>query len=226
MLAIGRRNLLLGGAALLALGACGGGGSVGTGTTPDDMVLGDDDAPVTLLEYGSTMCTHCRDFHEACWETLKTQYIDTGKVRFIWREMLTGGPQPVPTIALAEYQLARCGNASREQYFNRLDVLMDQQAAVFAAGSMEGVRAKLIEIGAAAGLSSDQVIACISDQSGAARAERLNDLFSRDGAQTPLPANQLGTPLFFLNGEYLPTGEIMTPEGLSQRLDAAVAAAS
>jgi len=229
MFVIGRRNLLLGGATLAAIGAagCGGGaGNVGTGTTPDDMVLGQANAPVTMLEYGSTLCSHCRDFHAACWETLKRDFIDTGKVRFIFREILSPGrPEIMPVIALAEFQVARCNNATTEQYFNRIDVLFEQQSAVFAAGSMQGVRAKLIEIGAAAGLSEEQVVACIADQSGAARAERFSALFVRDGAKTPIPADQLGTPLFFMNGEYVPTADIMTPETLASVINAKIAAA-
>ncbi|MGD9816451.1 MAG: thioredoxin domain-containing protein [Hyphomonadaceae bacterium] len=227
MFVIGRRNLLLGGATLAALGAagCGGGGNVGTGTTPDDMVLGEANAPVTMLEYGSTMCSHCRDFHEAVWETLKRDFIDTGKVRFIWREMLTGGPQPVPTIALAQYQIARCGNASSEMYFNRIDEMFRQQRNIFAAGSMPGVRAILVSIGSNSGLSTDQIDTCINDQTGAARTERLNQLFFDDGKKTSLPQEQLGTPLFFMNGEYVPTADIMTPETLASVINAKIAAA-
>lgn len=213
---LGRRELLLGGAALATLGlaGCGGGGS--TAITPDDMVLGSADAPVTLVEYGSNMCSHCRDWHGAVWEQLKANYIDTGRVRFVFREILSPAqPEIIPVIALAGFQVARCGNASPEQYFNRLDVLFEQQPAIFAAGTIEGVRAKYIEIGAAAGLSQEQVLACISDTTGSQRTDRISRAAGREVT---------GTPTFFINGEKVEDPDVMTYEGLARLLDAAGAA--
>jgi protein-disulfide isomerase len=218
MFVIGRRNLLLGAVALTALGAAGcGAGGGSTEISPDDMVLGEPNAKVTLVEYGSVMCGHCREWHEQNWEALKANYIDTGKVRFVFREILSPAqPEIVPVIALAGFQVARCGNASPEQYFSRIGVLFEQQPAIFAAGSMEGVRAKLIEIGGAAGLSQDQVLACIADTSGAQRTDRI----SRAATEVT------GTPTFFINGEKIEDPGVMNPEGLARILDAAVAANS
>ncbi|MEZ5994717.1 MAG: thioredoxin domain-containing protein [Hyphomonadaceae bacterium] len=217
---LGRRELLLGGGALAALGVAGcGGGGQGAGPTPDDMALGNPDSGVTLIEYGSSMCSHCREFHELVWDHLKTNYIDTNRIHFIFREVLAPiDPQRViPTIALAEYQVARCAGATPEQYFSRLGVLFQQQPAMFEAGSRSGVEAKLIEIGAAAGISSEAIQACIADPEGAARMRRLGDVATRDNVE--------GTPTFFLNGEHIDTSRIMTPEGISEVLDAAIAAA-
>lgn len=225
---LARRKLILG-ASALALAGCGGeAGNVGMETTPDDMVLGAANAPATLLEYGSTMCSHCKDFHEAVWGALKSEYIDTGKVRFIFREILSPARPPIPVVVLAEFQLARCEGATPQQYFDRVSVLFEQQDEVYAAGAggMEGIRAKLIDIGAAAGFSPEQVQACIADRAGSQRAERLNALFTRDGAKTPIPPEELGTPLFFLNGVFVPTAEISTVEGLRRAIDAAIAAAA
>jgi protein-disulfide isomerase len=190
MFAIGRRGLILGASALAlgaALGACNGGSAAG-GVTEDDMVLGSANAPVTLIEYASTTCPHCAAFHEEAWGQLKTTYIDTGRVRFVFREF----PTPPPAIAVAGFQLARCGGSTPEQYFTRLDELFRQQSAMFATGSIEGVRAKLIEIGGAAGLSEDQVTQCINDQSGAERIRRMVEAGQREGVT--------GTPTFFING--------------------------
>lgn len=222
MLVFGRRNLLLGGGALAALSVagCNGGGGTASGLTPDDMAIGNPDSGVTLVEYGSTMCSHCREFEETVFSQLKTNYIDTGKIHFIFREVLAPvDPQRViPTIALAEYQLARCNNATPEQYFSRLGVLFEQQPAMFQAGSRQGIEAKLVEIGAAAGLSREQVLACVADPEGAARMNRLGEVATRD--------NVTGTPTFFLNGERLDDPNIMTYEGMSAALDAAIAARS
>jgi protein-disulfide isomerase len=209
MFAIGRRGLILGASALAlgaSLGACNGGGSGGA-VTADDMVLGNANAPVTLVEYASTTCPHCAEFHEEAWEQLKTNYIDTGRVRFVFREF----PTPPPAIAVAGFQLARCGGATSEQYFTRVGELFRQQTAMFATGSIEGVRAKLIEIGGAAGLSEQQVTECINDQAGAERVRRLVEAGQRDGVT--------GTPSFVINGTRYDGAP--TYEGLSRALDAA-----
>lgn len=222
MLVIGRRNLLLGASALAALGVagCNGAGGAAGGVTPDDMALGNPDSGVTVIEYGSTMCSHCREFEETVFEQLKTAYIDTNKIYFIFREVLAPvDPQRViPTIALAEYQVARCANATPEQYFSRLGVMFEQQPAMFQAGSRNGVEAKLVEIGAAAGLSREVVMACINDPEGAARMERLGELASRD--------NVTGTPTFFLNGELVEPSNTVSFEAFSRVIDAAIAARS
>ncbi len=209
MFAIGRRGLILSASALAlgaTLGACNGGGSAG-GVTADDMVLGSENAPVTLVEYASSTCPHCAEFHETSWEQLKTNYIDTGRVRFVFREF----PTPPPAIAVAGFQLARCGGATPEQYFTRVGELFRQQHAMFATGSIEGVRAKLIEIGGAAGLSEQQVTDCINDQSGAERIRRLVEAGQRDGVT--------GTPTFVINGTKFE--QAPTYENLSRALDAA-----
>jgi protein-disulfide isomerase len=222
MVVFGRRNLLLGGGALAALSVagCNGSGSGGAGPTPDDMALGNPDSGVTLIEYGSSMCSHCREFEETVFGQLKTNYIDTGKIHFVFREVLAPvDPQRViPTIALAEYQVARCNNATPEQYFSRLGVMFEQQPAMFQAGSRAGIEAKLVEIGGAAGLSRDTVMGCIADPEGAERMQRLGELATRD--------NVTGTPMFFLNGTKLDDPAIMTYDGMAAALDAAIAARS
>lgn len=209
MLAIGRRELLLGASALVLAG-CGGGGGGGASISADDMVLGDPNAPVTLIEYASTTCPHCAAFHEEAWEQLKTNYIDAGRVRFVFREY----PTPPPAVAVAGFQLARCGGASPEQYFARVSELFRQQRAMFASGSMEGVRQKLIEIGGATGLSQDQVMRCIADETGAERIRNTVDTANRE-------FNVTGTPTFIINGVKY-DGQA-TYSGLSAALDAALA---
>ena len=225
MLVIGRRNLLLGGGALAALSVAGCNNSNGAaGPSPDDMAIGNPNSGVTLIEYGSSMCSHCREFEETVFDQLKANYIDTRKILFVFREVLAPvDPQRViPTIALAEYQVARCNNASPEDYFRRLGALFDQQPAMFQAGSRQGIEAKLVEIGGAANLSREQVLACIADPAGAERMTRLGELATRDGVT--------GTPTFFLNGELVSPQSIANSTGghdyakFAQLLDAAIAA--
>ncbi|MBY0563334.1 MAG: DsbA family protein [Hyphomonadaceae bacterium] len=212
MLVTGRRKVLLGAGALAlaaAATACGGGG--GTTVSPDDIVLGADNAPVTLIEYASSTCPHCADFHAEVFDQLKTNYIDTGRVRYVFREY----PTAPPAVAVAGFQVARCGGATPEQYITRLGEVFRQQQAIFSTGTMEGVRQKLIEIGMSAGLSQEQVTQCITDETGAERVRRIVE-----GAEQ---FNVTGTPTFIINGEKVEDPSVVTYEGLSRLLDAALA---
>ena len=188
MRVLGRRNLLLG-AATLSILACSGAG--GVAINDDDMVLGAANAPATLVEYASATCPHCAHFHETVWDQLKVNYIDTGKLRFVFREY----PTPPAAVAVAAFQVARCGGAAPEQYFSRLGEVFRQQTAMFESGTAEGIRQKLVEIGGASGLSEQQVIACISDSAGAERARRIVE----SGQQFQIT----GTPTLILNGRKL-----------------------
>jgi protein-disulfide isomerase len=206
---IGRRNLILSAGAAGLAAACGAGGG-GGGLTEDDVVLGAADAPVTLIEYASTTCPHCAAFHALMWDELKTNYIDTGRVRFVFREF----PTAPATVAVAGFQIARCGGATPDQYFVRIGELFRQQQSTFAAGTMDGIRRKLLEIGAATGLSEAQINACINDPEGGARIRRI--------AETSRAHNVSGTPTLIINNEPYSGG--LTWEGLSAALDAAGAA--
>jgi protein-disulfide isomerase len=210
MFAIRRRELLLGASALALAGCNGAAGGGGANVSDEDMVLGEANAPVTLIEYASVTCPHCAEFHEQAWEQLKTNYIDTGKVRFVFREY----PTPPPAVAVAGFQLARCGGATDEQYMTRVGELFRQQRAMFATGTMDGVRQKLIEIGGAAGLSQEQVMQCIGDQAGAERIRNTVETANRE-------FNVTGTPTFVLNGTRYEGPP--TYEGIARAIDAAIA---
>ena len=208
MLVVGRRNLLLSAAAFSIIGACD--GASGGAINEDDVVLGSADAPVTIIEYASATCPHCAHFHEVVWDQLKENYIDNGRVRFVYREY----PTAPAAVAVAAFQVARCGGASPEQYFSRLGEVYRQQGAMFESGSIEGIRQKLIEIGGASGLSEQQVLQCVSDEAGAARARRILDA-SRQ-------FNITGTPTVIINGQkYEEAGEV-TYNGLARAIDAAL----
>ena len=84
-----------------------------------DMVLGSADAPVTIIEYASMTCPHCATFHVETFKDFKAKYIESGKVRFIFREF------PFDQFALQGSMLARCSGADR--YFTMLDLLFRQQ---------------------------------------------------------------------------------------------------
>src|SRR6202007_355378 len=87
---------------------------------PDgDVALGSDSAPVTIIEYASMTCPHCAHFSETTFPELKKRYIDTGKVRFIFREF------PFDKVAAAAFMLARC--AGKDRYMAVVETLFAKQ---------------------------------------------------------------------------------------------------
>ncbi|MES1199530.1 MAG: thioredoxin domain-containing protein [Pseudomonadota bacterium] len=221
MITVGRRGLLLGASgALLAVGAgvglasCNKAGG-GAGPSPDDMSIGDPNAPAKLIEYASLTCPHCEEFEKEVWDRLKANYIDTGKVFFTLREF--PAPAALAPIAVAEFQLARCNGADANTYFTRVKSLFAQREAILATGTMDGVKQKLVEFGASANLSEQQVMACITDEAGAQRIQRIVESGEKD-------FNVTGTPTFVLNGTRVDDPSVTSYEGLARLLDAAIAA--
>src|SRR5690606_7090198 len=94
--------------------------------TIPDMFVGDADAPVTIIEYGSYTCPHCATFHANQYQSLKADYIDTGKVKFIFREVYFG------RFGLWASMIARCGGDMR--YFGIHDMLYETQNDWIAGG--------------------------------------------------------------------------------------------
>lgn len=220
---IARRALLVG-ALALATPAYAQGGEAQPSPIPDDVIIGDATARLELIEYGSAMCGHCRAFEQASWATLKREYIDAGKVRFVFREALapTSPDGSIESVTFAMYQVSRCNGATQEQYFQRLNTFFDRQPEIQRSETMAIVRDHLISVGEGAGLTREQTLACLRDPNGPDRMRRLNEAFSRDAAAAGAsPA----TPMFFLNGRHIETGPMMTPAGLRGVLDAAWAAA-
>ena len=149
-----------------------------------DMVLGPADAPVSIIEYASLTCPHCAAFEENVFPMLRSTYIDTGKVRFVFR------PFPLDIKAAAATVLARCiAGDDAEKFFGAVDVLFKQQNQVIAATTQA-----LKEIGKQSGMSVQAVEACIGDQA-------LLDKLSAD-QNFALETLKVGsTPTFFIDGE-------------------------
>lgn len=146
-----------------------------------DMVLGKADAPVTIVEYASMTCPHCASFHEETLPELKTKYIDTGKVRLIFREF------PFDPRAEAGFMLARC---SKDNYFAMVDVLFRQQRSWAAA---ENAKDALLQISKLAGFSQESFEACLTDQK---LLEDVRAVQKRGSEEFKVDS----TPTFFING--------------------------
>jgi protein-disulfide isomerase len=152
---------------------------------PGDMALGRATAPVTVIEYGSVGCSHCADWRRDVFPTLKARYIDTGRVRFVLREMINGDP----TIATAGFMLARCAGPAK--YFQVVDEVFRRQPQMWAEASKAG--AVLGEVAKDVGMSEDAYEACIDDQNGLDALNARIAQHAKDGVDE--------TPTFFVNGK-------------------------
>jgi len=148
-------------------------------------VMGDPKAKVTLIEYASAACPHCARMNNEVLPQLKKAYIDTGKVRYVFREMLT---DPVPFAGTA-FMMARCGGD--KNYFALLDDVFHQQQAIYESGDLPG---GLLKIGAKYGLDKDKINACMGDDAVNALNERVARA-DKDGIE--------GTPTFLIGDDKL-----------------------
>ncbi len=150
-----------------------------------DMALGPADAPVTITEFASMTCPHCAAFTEKVFPKIKSEYIDTNKIRFVFREF------PLDIKAAAGSMLARCiAKEDAGKYFAVVDLLFRQQEGWV----MKNTTESLVRIGKQAGLSQQQVETCLQDQA------LLNKLEAdRKYANDVLKVDS--TPTFFINGE-------------------------
>lgn len=147
-----------------------------------DRSLGKDDAPVTIVEYASMTCPHCAHFAETTYPELKKRYIDTGKVRFIFREF------PLDSLAAGAAMLARC--ADKDKFFPLIETLFQHQGQ----WAVEKPLPPLLAIAKQVGFSEQSFNACLSDQKmlEAIQAEqkRATDKFGVNS-----------TPTLFVNGQ-------------------------
>jgi protein-disulfide isomerase len=156
-----------------------------------DMVLGSATAKVQVVEYASLSCTHCAHWNNEVFPAFRKQFIDTGKVRYVFREYLT---EPYP-FAAAGYLLARRVGPAR--YFEVIDAVFKQQQAIFDSQDLWG---GLLKIGKAFGLTEAQFTAALQDRKALdvvnARVEKAT---VRDKIEV--------TPTFFVNGERIEGGQ-------------------
>jgi protein-disulfide isomerase len=159
-----------------------------------EMALGDEKAPVTIIEYASMTCPHCANFHEATYPELKKRYIDTGKVRFIFREF------PLDQLAAAGFMLARCAAQDAAKggdpavgagkYFAMIETLFAQQKDWVVQRPLQ----PLLAIAKQAGFSEQAFNDCLKNQQ---VLEGIEDV--RQRATQKL--NVQSTPTFFVNGK-------------------------
>jgi protein-disulfide isomerase len=147
-----------------------------------EMSMGDANAPITVIEYASMTCPHCAHFSEATFPELKKRYIDTGKVRFMFREF------PLDRLALAGFLLARC--AGPEKYFPLVETLFAQQRDWVVERPLQPMYA----IAKQAGVSQQAFEACLDNR-------QLIDGVEKVRSQASEKFGVNSTPTFFINGK-------------------------
>lgn len=154
-----------------------------TGLFPDDRTLGDPAAPATLIEYASLSCPHCANFHATILPKLKSEFVETGKLYYVYRDYPLNGP------ALWAAMAANCLEGDR--YFAFLNLLYENQSSWL--GASDPVAA-LFEYAKLAGFSQERFDQCVNDES------ELNRIIARiEYAQETYDVT--GTPTVILNGE-------------------------
>src|SRR5580700_3744812 len=190
---ITRREVVISSTAVLALGALGAlGGPTWAQTYSvleleakgplDDIPLGSENAPVTIIEYASMTCPHCADFEVRTFPKLKEKYIDTGKVRFIMREY------PLDRLAAAAFMLARC--AGPDKYYPLIETLFAQQQK----WAVREPIPPLLAIAKQAGFTQQSFEKCLNDKALLTKVQEERDIASKKFKVD-------STPTFFINGE-------------------------
>ena len=153
-----------------------------------DMVKGNSDAKVTIVEYASFTCPHCATFHKEIFPQLKEQYIDTGKVKFIYREVYFDAP------GLWGGLLARC--VSPEKYFGIVDLLYKKQSK-WASGSTEKeILNELFSIGRQVGMEDEQINKCMQNKE---KSLKMIDAYLENSKIDKITS----TPSLVINGKLL-----------------------
>ena len=198
------RRAALTAAALTTMAALAGCGGSSGGAAEGDMALGaPEGAKVTVVEYASVTCGHCATWQEQVWPEFKTRYVDTNKVRYVFREF----PTPPADIAAAGFLIARC--AGDDKYFDVIHEIMASQRE-WQAGVPP--RSTLVRVATGAGLSEQQFQACVSDEAA------IKALDARVKAGVDAGVNS--TPTFLVNGTRVVDTSL---ESLSSAIDAELA---
>ena len=185
----------------MALAAC---GNNGGGKAEGDMAIGaPEGAKVTVVEYASVACHACAGWNDQVWPEFKAKYVDTNKVRYVFREMITGNPD----VATTGFLLARC--AGEDHYFDVVHGILESQEE-WATGVSP--RTSLLRIANSVGLNEQEFMECATDEAAlAALADRNSAAASR---------GVTGTPTFYVNDKKITDHSL---SGLSEAIDAALA---
>ncbi len=170
-----------------------------------DIVLGNEDAPVTVIEYASYTCPHCANWHEDSFKKLKKDYIDTGKVKFIHREVY------FDRFGLWAGMIAHCAGDTR--YYGMADMIYKGQKEWIGEGDPSTILENLRKIGRTAGMSNEEMEVCLTDES---FAQSLVAAYQQNATADEIRA----TPTFMIGDEQFSN---MSYEEFAAEIDAKLA---
>lgn len=173
-----------------------------TAISNDDVVIGNREALVTIVEYFSPTCTHCNVFHQEVFPELKAKYIDTGKIAYVMREFV-GNKQDLDASILA-----RC-DGSTAKYIQFKSIILSKQDD-WSFGT--DYRQRLESFAKLGGISKEQYETCLNSD---ALVKTLIE-------NTQIAANLhnfIGTPSFFINGKLLDVRQGITANSIIQEID-------
>ncbi len=150
----------------------------------NDHALGNPKAPITVVEYASVTCGHCANWAMSVWPEFKKKYIDTGKIRYVYREF----PTPPVDLANAGHLLANC--APDDKFFNIIHVQFERQKQIFASNDIKG---EYVAMAKSVGMSEDDFDQCMQNEEEMNRLQAIIEEGINDGVE--------GTPSFFINGK-------------------------
>lgn len=181
----------------------GAGAKVTVDLLPSDHTLGSPKAPVQFVEYGAPSCPHCAHWDEEVFPILKKNYIDTGKVHYVFRVL------PLSSVDVAVEAMARC--LPKDSYFQFIDMMFRNQEKWDPDGyNIPDVHAALINMGRIAGMSAEQVDGCISNQAELDKISQIGqDATKRYGFNS--------TPSFIVGGNV--NSAVVTGPGLRDVLN-------
>jgi protein-disulfide isomerase len=151
-----------------------------------DMIKGEELAEVTIIEYASFTCSHCATFHKDVFPKLKKDFIDTGKVKFVYREVYFDAP------GLWAGLLARCTNA--DKYFGIVDLLYKKQDKWSTGSSEEEILKELFSIGRQVGIPEEKIQQCMKNEK---LALNMIEAFQKNTKLDAITA----TPSLVINGK-------------------------
>jgi|TARA_B110000908_G_scaffold172664_1_gene241772 protein-disulfide isomerase len=151
-----------------------------------DMMIGNPDAKVTVVEYASYTCPHCASFHAGTFKELKRDYIDTGKINFVFREVY------FDRYGLWASMIARC--AGPDKFFGMTDLMFTSQSSWTRAGEPAAIIDELRKIGRLAGMDGDTLEACLNDDE---KAKTLVAWYQEKAGADEIES----TPSFVINGK-------------------------
>jgi protein-disulfide isomerase len=167
-----------------------------------DRALGRADAPVVMVEYASATCPHCAEFHEKVLPLIKTEYIDTGKVRFIFREF------PLDNLAMGAFMLARC--VPDGKYFATIDTMFRRQQTWSKTGNPADELFRIMQL---SGMDKPAFEACL-------KREDLSKAIFESSKKAAKDFGIKGTPAIFVNGQMIDGHKEMTE--VKAAIDAAI----